>query len=110
MLAFNLIALSIFLSSQQPSWALTLALWIVLGLIFGFVGSKIFNLTGYGLARDCLLGVVGAIAGGVLANLAGRWSGSDLDSYSEIAAIFGAAVFMLVYHVLSRWRHSPSMR
>lgn len=32
------------------------ALWMVLGLIVGFIGSKIFNKTGYGLLRDCLLG------------------------------------------------------
>ena len=34
--------------------------WIVLGLIAGFLGSKIVNKTGEGLLLDIVLGVVGA--------------------------------------------------
>jgi len=104
----NLFTLSIFMSSQQQSWALTVAVWIVLGLIFGFIGSKIFNLDGYGLGRDCLLGVVGAISGGLLATFTEKFSGYDLERFSEFVAIVGAAVFMLAYHVLHRWRRFPS--
>src|ERR1043165_5605304 len=96
----NLFALSILISSQQQSWALTVALWIILGLIFGFIGSKVFNLSGYGLGRDCLLGVVGAIAGGLLATFAEKLGGFDLERFSEFVAIFGAAVFMLAYHAV----------
>jgi uncharacterized membrane protein YeaQ/YmgE (transglycosylase-associated protein family) len=107
---FNLFTLSMFISSQQQSWALTFGGWIVLGLIFGFIGSKIFNLTGYGLGRDCLLGVGGAIIGGLLADMAGRLSGSDIERYSEIVAIFGAAVFVLAYHAVRRRRGLPSMK
>ncbi len=42
--------------------------WIVLGLIAGFIGSKIVNNTGQGLLVDILLGVVGAVVGGFLFN------------------------------------------
>ena len=83
---FNLFTLNILISSQQQSWALTLAVWIILGLIFGFIGSKIFNLTGYGLGRDCLLGVAGASIGGVLAYLAGKFSGLDLGGLQRICS------------------------
>jgi len=34
--------------------------WIVLGLVAGFIGSKIVNKTGEGIIRDILLGIVGA--------------------------------------------------
>ena len=45
--------------------------WIVLGLIAGFIGSKIVNKTGSGMVIDIVLGVVGAIVGGYLASLVG---------------------------------------
>jgi len=37
--------------------------WIVLGLLAGFIGSKIVNKTGEGIFLDIVLGIVGAIAG-----------------------------------------------
>ena len=36
--------------------------WMVLGLIAGFIGSKIVNRRGEGIVIDILLGVVGAFA------------------------------------------------
>ena len=40
--------------------------WILLGLIAGFIGSKIVNSTGQGLFLDIALGIVGAVVGGFL--------------------------------------------
>src|SRR5580704_10243288 len=45
--------------------------WIVLGLIAGFIASKIVNHTGSGILIDIVLGIVGAIAGGFLFSLFG---------------------------------------
>jgi uncharacterized membrane protein YeaQ/YmgE (transglycosylase-associated protein family) len=42
--------------------------WIVLGLIAGFIGSKLVNNRGEGLFLDVLLGIVGAVVGGWLFN------------------------------------------
>ncbi|MCJ2079202.1 GlsB/YeaQ/YmgE family stress response membrane protein, partial [Methylobacterium sp. E-016] len=47
---------------------MSLLAWIVLGLIAGFIGSKIVNNTGQGLVVDILLGIVGAVVGGFLFN------------------------------------------
>ena len=41
--------------------------WIILGVIAGFVGSKLVNRRGEGLVLDLLLGIVGAIVGGPIA-------------------------------------------
>jgi uncharacterized membrane protein YeaQ/YmgE (transglycosylase-associated protein family) len=38
--------------------------WLVLGLIAGFIGSKLVNKTGEGLVLDIGVGIVGAIVGG----------------------------------------------
>ncbi len=78
--------------------------WIVLGLIAGFVGSKIVNRTGEGFVLDIVLGVVGAVVGGFLFNLFGAAGVTGLNLYSFIVAIIGAIVVLLVYHALFRRR------
>jgi uncharacterized membrane protein YeaQ/YmgE (transglycosylase-associated protein family) len=40
--------------------------WLVLGLIAGFIASKVVNKTGEGLIVDILLGIAGAVVGGFL--------------------------------------------
>jgi uncharacterized membrane protein YeaQ/YmgE (transglycosylase-associated protein family) len=74
--------------------------WIVLGLIAGFVASKIVNRTGEGLIRDILLGVVGALVGGWLFRAFGMHGVTGLNVYSLVVAVAGAIVFLLVYHLL----------
>jgi uncharacterized membrane protein YeaQ/YmgE (transglycosylase-associated protein family) len=76
--------------------------WIVLGLVAGFIGSKIVNKRGDGLIVDIILGIVGAVVGGWLAGLAG-WGGVDgLNLYSFAIAIGGAVVVLLVFHAVRR--------
>jgi uncharacterized membrane protein YeaQ/YmgE (transglycosylase-associated protein family) len=110
MLGSNFITLTVFITSRQQSSALSFAAWIFLGLVVGYVGSKLLNKTGHGLRRDVLIGVVGAIVGGFLSNLLGKDHGPGLDFYSLIVAVVGAIVFMFVYHALFRRRHFLSMR
>ena len=40
--------------------------WIILGLIAGFIGSKIVNKSGSGILMDIVLGIIGAVVGGYL--------------------------------------------
>jgi uncharacterized membrane protein YeaQ/YmgE (transglycosylase-associated protein family) len=110
MVGIDPVTLSMLISSRQQSSALSFAVWIVLGLIVGFIASKILNKTGYGLRLDCLLGVVGAIVGGFLSNLLRKSSDSGVDFYSALVAIVGAGVFMFVYHALFRRRRMKFLR
>jgi len=96
--------------NRQESSTLGFVAWIVIGLVIGFIGSKILNKTGRGLGRDCLIGIVGAFISGFLANLLGKPGGPGLDLYSLIVAAVGAVVFMIVYHALFRRRRFLSMR
>jgi len=96
--------------NRQEGSTLSFVAWIVIGLVTGFIGSKILNKTGRGLGRDCLIGIVGAIASGFLANLLGKPGGPGLDLYSLLVAAVGAVVFMIVYHALFRRRRFLSMR
>jgi uncharacterized membrane protein YeaQ/YmgE (transglycosylase-associated protein family) len=76
--------------------------WIVLGLIAGFIGSKLVNKTGEGLVPDIALGIVGAVIGGWLFSLFGMHGVTGLNIYSLIVAIVGAVVFLVVYHAIRR--------
>ena len=78
--------------------------WIVLGLVAGFIGSKLVNKTGEGLIRDVLLGVVGAIIGGYLFNLFGASGVTGLNLYSVLVAVVGAVAFLVAYHAIFRRR------
>ena len=76
--------------------------WIVLGLIAGFLASKIVNKRGEGLLLDIVLGIVGAVAGGWLAGSLG-WAGvTGLNLYSICVATGGAIVVLLLYHAIRR--------
>ncbi len=76
--------------------------WIVIGLIAGFLGSKIVNKRGEGLIRDILLGVLGAIVGGRLAGYFGFGRVSGINIQSLIVAVIGSVVLLLVYHAIRR--------
>ena len=76
--------------------------WIILGLIAGFVGSKIVNKTGQGMILDIVLGIVGAIVGGFLAtNVLGFGGVSGFNIYSLLVAIAGSIVVLLIYRALT---------
>jgi uncharacterized membrane protein YeaQ/YmgE (transglycosylase-associated protein family) len=76
--------------------------WIVLGLIAGFLASKIVNKTGEGMLVDIILGVVGSVVGGWLFSAFGMPGVTGLNVYSLIVAVIGAAVFLIIYHALTR--------
>lgn len=76
--------------------------WLVLGLIAGFLGSKIVNKSGQGVVVDILLGIVGAFLGGWLFNMFGAVGVTGLNLYSMIVAVIGSVVFLVVYHALRR--------
>ncbi|MGA2600535.1 MAG: GlsB/YeaQ/YmgE family stress response membrane protein [Bryobacteraceae bacterium] len=76
--------------------------WIVLGLIAGFIGSKIVNKRGDGMIRDILLGIVGAVLGGWLFRVFGASGVTGLNFYSLFVAVLGSIVFLMLYHMLFR--------
>jgi uncharacterized membrane protein YeaQ/YmgE (transglycosylase-associated protein family) len=76
--------------------------WIVLGLVAGFIGSKIVNKTGEGLILDIILGIVGAIVGGWLAGFLGLGGVSGLNLYSLLIAVGGSIIVLLVFRAVRR--------
>ena len=81
---------------------MSLLTWIVLGLVSGFVASKIINKSGEGVLLDIVLGIVGAVVGGWLFSTFGMTGVSGLNVYSFLVAIVGAMVVLVAYHLLAR--------
>jgi uncharacterized membrane protein YeaQ/YmgE (transglycosylase-associated protein family) len=81
---------------------MSIVAWIVLGLIAGFIGSKLVNKRGEGLILDIVLGVVGAVVGGSLFSTLGMGGVTGLNLYSLLVAVVGAVVVLLVFHLLFR--------
>jgi uncharacterized membrane protein YeaQ/YmgE (transglycosylase-associated protein family) len=75
--------------------------WIVLGLIAGFIASKIVNAQGQGLILDIALGVVGAFVGGWLFSILGAEGVSGVNLYSMFVAVIGAIVVLFAYHAIT---------
>jgi uncharacterized membrane protein YeaQ/YmgE (transglycosylase-associated protein family) len=74
--------------------------WILLGLVAGFIGSKLVNKTGEGVLLDIVLGIVGAIVGGYVFSMFGAHGVTGLNIYSLIVAVIGAVVVLVLYHAI----------
>jgi len=89
--------------------AMSMLVWIILGLVSGFIASKIVNRKGEGFVVDILLGVVGAIVGGWLFGTFGKFAHlhrvpgvTGLNLESLLVAVVGAVAVLVVYHALRR--------
>jgi uncharacterized membrane protein YeaQ/YmgE (transglycosylase-associated protein family) len=75
--------------------------WIVLGLVAGFIGSKIVNSSGQGLLMDIVLGVVGAVVGGLIFSFFGASGITGFNIWSLVVAVVGSIVVLWLYHQMS---------
>jgi uncharacterized membrane protein YeaQ/YmgE (transglycosylase-associated protein family) len=75
--------------------------WVFLGLIAGFIASKIVNKQGEGLLLDIVLGIVGAFAGGFIFTKLGATGITGFNLYSMFVAVVGAIIVLVVYHLVT---------
>jgi len=80
--------------------------WIILGLIAGFIGSKIVNRQGQGFWLDIVLGIIGALVGGYLFDLFGASGVTGLNIYSMVVAVVGSIVVLVIYNTITGRRHA----
>jgi uncharacterized membrane protein YeaQ/YmgE (transglycosylase-associated protein family) len=75
--------------------------WIILGLVAGFIASKIVNHTGEGTILDIVLGIVG----GLVFNAVGATGVDGFNIWSMFVAVVGAVLLLVVKHaVMGRGR------
>ena len=75
--------------------------WIILGLISGFIASKIVNKSGQGFFMDIVLGIVGAVVGGVIFSALGIGGITGFNLWSMVVAVIGAIIVLVIYHWVS---------
>ena len=75
--------------------------WVILGLIAGFIGSRIVDKEGKGLWLNMALGIVGAIVGGVIFSAFGGTGLTGLNLYSLIVAVIASIVVLWLYNAFS---------
>lgn len=80
---------------------MSVLLWIILGLIAGFIASKIFVGSGQGFLMDIVLGIVGAVVGGYIFTALGSTGITGFNLWSMFVAVVGAVVLLWLYHAIS---------
>ena len=78
--------------------------WIVLGLVAGFIASRLVTGSGKGLVVDLVLGVAGAFVGGGLFHLIGGTGVTGFNLWSVLVAVLGAMLVLVAYHAISGHR------
>src|ERR1700682_1737335 len=99
----TLILADVNLSASTVLW------WLVVGLVAGFLASRVMRGGGYGLIGDIIVGLIGAFIGGWLASLLGIGGSSSLI-VTIVIAFIGACVLIAILHAFSRGGTSRGWR
>ncbi|UEM06438.1 GlsB/YeaQ/YmgE family stress response membrane protein [Skermanella rosea] len=75
--------------------------WIILGLVAGWIASKIMHGSGSGLVTNLVLGIVGAFVGGILFSAVGGTGVTGFNVWSLIVAVVGAIVVLWIYNAVA---------
>lgn len=70
-------------------------LWILVGLVVGWLAGKSLEGNGYGRSMDLVMGAGGAVAGGLVIRTAG-FSGYGGNAFATFFAICCAAVLTII--------------
>lgn len=78
--------------------------WLVLGLVSGFIASKIVDKRGKGLLANIVVGVIGAFIGGFLFHQLGARGVTGLNFWSFAVAIIGSVILLGAFHAFKNGR------
>lgn len=81
--------------------AMSINRWVVLGLIAGFIASKIVSKSGQGFFIDIVLSIVGANAGGLIFSVPSASGIAGPNLYSMVVTVIGAIVVLVIHHRVS---------
>ncbi len=77
-----------------------LIIWIILGLIAGWLAGLVMRGGGYGVVGDIILGIIGGIVGGWIMQAVG-FSGQGGTVYTILIAILGAVVLTAIFRLIT---------
>lgn len=82
---------------------MNIILWIVFGGLVGWIASLIMKTNAQqGMLMDIVLGIVGAVVGGLIMNLFGAPGVTGFNIYSFVVALIGAVAVVFLGRVLRR--------
>jgi uncharacterized membrane protein YeaQ/YmgE (transglycosylase-associated protein family) len=87
-------------NDQAASEGVGIIAWIFVGLIGGYLASRIVNKTGEGLLPDILLGVLGGFVGGMIFRAFGGHGVTGFNIWSIVVAFVGGVMVLVVYHAI----------
>ena len=76
----------------------SLLLFLVIGVVAGFIAGKIMKGSGFGLVGDLVVGVIGAFLGGWIFGMLGIAAGGIIGTL--VAAIVGALLLLYVVRLI----------
>lgn len=77
--------------------------WIILGALAGWIASLFMNTNDeQGAMANIIVGILGAVLGGIIMGFFGAEGVSGLNLYSLVVATGGAAVLIALYRALRR--------
>jgi uncharacterized membrane protein YeaQ/YmgE (transglycosylase-associated protein family) len=77
-----------------------LLMWLIVGLVAGFLASRVMRGGGYGLIGDIVVGILGALLGGWVSSLLGMGGSYGLIC-SIVIAFIGACLLLALLHAVS---------
>lgn len=80
---------------------MTILVWLVLGLVAGWIASRLVGSGGYGLLGDIVVGIIGAFVGGWLGSTLLGLDVTGLNFTSIVLAVGGAALVLVLFRALS---------
>jgi uncharacterized membrane protein YeaQ/YmgE (transglycosylase-associated protein family) len=91
---------------MNPTYGIIL--WIIIGALAGWIGSKIMGTDGrQGGIANIIVGIFGAILGGFLTRtLFGDYTGNNGFIASFAVALFGACIVIFLWKMISGRRRS----
>jgi len=78
---------------------MSIGVWVMVGLVAGFVASKLVIRSGEGTLRDIGLGIGGAVVGGWLFTVLTTREAVGLDVFGLVVTLAGAGAVLVVYHM-----------
>jgi uncharacterized membrane protein YeaQ/YmgE (transglycosylase-associated protein family) len=83
---------------EEAMNAETLLVWLLVGLIAGWLAGMVMKGGGYGVVGDIILGIIGAVIGGFLFGMLGLGASGLLGSI--VVAFIGAVVLIALVRAL----------
>lgn len=76
-------------------------IWIVFGALVGWVASFLMD-AGGGLVWDVVVGIIGAVIGGMVMSLLGEGGVGGFNFYSFLVALLGACILIYLMRLFKR--------